>query len=171
MRGHAFLQGGDDGDWFYFDEQDTRTLIKTRTALYAAYDRIEELEESLAGKQLALDKVISENDGLQRKLHDSKVSASRGQCLGYKRSMLRFPEVNVKISRGQCLDFQRSMFRLPKVNVKTSRGQYLDFQRSILGYKRSMFRFLGCWYLVHVSYQVWHDKDSSLDWKRSQAEP
>ena len=69
--------------------------MKTRTALYAAYDRIEELEESLAGKQLALDKVISENDGLQRKLHDSKVSASRGQCLGYKRSMLRFPEVNV----------------------------------------------------------------------------
>ena len=140
MRGPAFLQGEDDGDWFYFDEQDTRTLMKTRTALYAAYDRIEELEESLAGKQLALDKVISENDGLQRKLRDSKVSASRGQCLGYKRSM---------ISRGQCL----------------------DFQRSILGYKRSMFRFLGCWYLVHVSYQVWHDKDSSLDWKRSQAGP
>nr|XP_022305127.1 A-kinase anchor protein 9-like isoform X11 [Crassostrea virginica] len=52
---------------------DTRTLMKTRTALYAAYDRIEELEESLAGKQLALDKVISENDGLQRKLHDSKL--------------------------------------------------------------------------------------------------
>ena len=120
MRGPAFLQGGDDEDWFYFDEQDTRTLMKTRTALYAAYDRIEELEESLAGKQLALDKVISENDGLQRKLRDSKVSASRGQCLGYKRSM---------ISRGQCL----------------------DFQRSILGYKRSMFRFLGGWYLVHDS--------------------
>ncbi|XP_078321602.1 uncharacterized protein LOC111112099 isoform X12 [Crassostrea virginica] len=52
---------------------DTRTLVKTRTALYAAYDRIEELEESLAGKQLALDKVISENDGLQRKLRDSKL--------------------------------------------------------------------------------------------------
>ena len=106
MRGPAFLQGEDDGDWFYFDEQDTRTLMKTRTALYAAYDRIEELEESLAGKQLALDKVISENDGLQRKLRDSKVSVSRVQCLGYKRSMFR------------CLNFQRSMFRFPEINFR-----------------------------------------------------
>ncbi|XP_065929663.1 uncharacterized protein [Magallana gigas] len=53
---------------------DTRTLLRTQTALYAAYDRIEELEESLAGKQLALDKVISENDQLQRKIQESKVN-------------------------------------------------------------------------------------------------
>uniref|UniRef100_A0A8W8MAK3 Uncharacterized protein n=1 Tax=Magallana gigas TaxID=29159 RepID=A0A8W8MAK3_MAGGI len=55
-------------------EPDTRTLLRTQTALYAAYDRIEELGESLAGKQLALDKFISENDRLQRKIHESKVN-------------------------------------------------------------------------------------------------
>ncbi|XP_052683301.1 A-kinase anchor protein 9-like isoform X11 [Crassostrea angulata] len=53
---------------------DTRTLLRRQTALYAAYDRIEELEESLTGKQLALDKVISENDQLQRKIQESKLN-------------------------------------------------------------------------------------------------
>ncbi|XP_061193837.1 golgin subfamily B member 1-like [Saccostrea echinata] len=53
---------------------DTRTLLKTQTSLYAAYDRIEELEESLTGKQLALDKVISENDQLQKKIQESKLT-------------------------------------------------------------------------------------------------
>ncbi|XP_056008468.1 centromere protein F-like isoform X2 [Ostrea edulis] len=56
------------------ERDDTRTLLKTRSALYTAYSRIEELEESLTGKQLALDKVISENDQLQRKLQESKLT-------------------------------------------------------------------------------------------------
>ena len=55
--------------------QDSKSLFKAQAKLKQATERIVELEESLEGKQLALDRVISENTklketSLQEKVHN-----------------------------------------------------------------------------------------------------
>jgi hypothetical protein len=55
--------------------QDSKSLFKAQAKLKQATERIVELEESIEGKQLALDRVISENTklketSLQEKVHN-----------------------------------------------------------------------------------------------------
>ncbi|XP_065929017.1 A-kinase anchor protein 9 isoform X17 [Magallana gigas] len=73
-QSEASLSSSGDVSFSDSDQGMTETAPDLCTELYAAYDRIEELEESLTGKQLALDKVISENDQLQRKIQESKLN-------------------------------------------------------------------------------------------------
>ncbi|XP_052094804.1 A-kinase anchor protein 9-like isoform X6 [Mytilus californianus] len=54
--------------------QDSKSLFKVQTKLKHATERIAELEESLEGKQLALDRVISENTKLKESDFSQKIA-------------------------------------------------------------------------------------------------